>query len=158
MKKRELKIVEWNERLSTGISAIDLQHRTLLQIINDLLTSSLYGKAIACAYLKATARPTVDYIRRHFATEEILMTETGYPHLVEHQRQHREFIKALLFHVGRLEAGLQVDPVRFVCYLRDWFLTHITITDKKYGIYNGQPTEQKVYDNAAFSASKTKSL
>ena len=135
MKSDDVQIVEWNSQLALGINAIDFQHRTLLRMTNDLFTGCLYGSKIAGQYFQSTVHQTVDYIRRHFITEEHLMEAIAYPQLAEHRRQHGAFIKELLIHVRKFEAGAQLIPYHFVRYLRDWILSHIAIMDKKYSDY-----------------------
>jgi hemerythrin len=135
MKPDDVQIIEWSSQLAIGIKVIDLQHRTLLRMTNDLFTGCLYGSKIADQYFQSTVHQTVDYIRRHFITEERLMEAIAYPQLAEHRRQHGAFIKELLVHVRKFEAGDQLIPNHFARYLRDWILSHIAIMDKKYGDY-----------------------
>jgi hemerythrin len=137
MKSKDVKIVEWHGNLSVGIMAIDIQHRTLLQLTNDLFTGCLYGTRIAEAYFRATARHTVDCFRRHFFAEEQVMEKISYPCLAEHRKRHREFIKNLLYQVGKFDAGGRYGPRNFARSLRDWAQGHI-FADQQYGVYYAQ--------------------
>jgi hemerythrin len=134
-KIKKVKIVEWSEPLSVGIKDIDLQHRTLLRMTNDLFTGCLYGKEIAGAYFRTTARRTLEYIRCHFADEENLMEKIAYPCLAEHRRRHREYTRDLMNHIRKFESGEEYIPGKFARYLGERMLVHIGSADQKYGIY-----------------------
>ena len=153
MKPKYLKIIEWNPRLAIGIKVIDMRHRTLLRITNDLFTSFLYDRTVADAYFRTIARRTVEFIRQHFIIEETMMEETRYPCLEEHRKQHREFIKELLKHIRRFETVPRRVPNRFARFLRNWILTHIAITDKKYGLYYHSLVEKRQQQSGAYSPS-----
>ena len=140
MKTGDPQLIEWNERLSTGVGLIDLQHRVLFRMTNDLFTACLYGREIVEAYFNAAARRLLNYARRHFADEETLMGQTGYPQAGEHRERHREFLRESLRYVGRFEAGEPGIPLLFVRFLRRWIFSHVAVTDKKYGRYHAQET------------------
>jgi hemerythrin len=135
MPYHKVPFIEWNDRLSTGIAVTDLQHRALLRMTNDLCTSCLYGGSIAGAYFSVTARRTMEYIRLHFLTEELVMTEIRFPDLAEHRRQHRQCLRDLRGYIGKFEAGARHIPRRFARRLTDWLLTHVSVADKQYGDY-----------------------
>jgi hemerythrin len=76
----------------------------------------------------------VRYTERHFAREEKLLDETGYPAATQHRRQHEALTYQVLEVQREFAAGtsatISADVLRF---LRHWLLDHISLDDKKYG-------------------------
>jgi hemerythrin-like metal-binding protein len=120
--------VQWTEDLSTGIAAIDAQHRELYQAISSLHGAMRLGRLedvpVTMDFLHAYA---VD----HFATEEGEMAATRYPGLEAHRRCHREFAGELLAIRARME-GEGTSPsmvVELSQWLTDWLRDHVRRID-----------------------------
>lgn len=80
---------KFDETLFTGNSVIDEQHRELIDRIDKLL--------ILCENEKPAKREAIqlldylsDYTDYHFAEEEKLQEEVGYPGIKEHKKKHEE--------------------------------------------------------------------
>jgi hemerythrin len=77
----------------------------------------------------------VEWTQEHFESEERMMEAHGYPHspLAEHQQQHQKFREFLASLAAEIHAG-NTSPLRlaFRCQflLLDWFISHISITDR----------------------------
>ena len=86
--------MEWTDRLATGISTIDSQHKELFKRINNLVT------AIRERRCKSEIDDTIkfldDYARVHFSEEEKHMRETEYPGLDRQHEDHRQYLAALI--------------------------------------------------------------
>ena len=128
-------IVEWDSKYSVGIPLIDEQHQGLVAMANDLFSACLQGDEAARAYFRKTLSKVVDYVKNHFATEEAIMVKIKYPEYPAHKKQHEDFIKEVLSEVMSFEEGKKFIPNTFARFLRDWTLTHIAVTDKKYAEY-----------------------
>ncbi|MDO4268505.1 MAG: bacteriohemerythrin [Eubacteriales bacterium] len=79
----------FDDSLITGDEMIDTQHKELIGRINKLL--------LLCENEKPARREAVetldylaDYTEFHFAAEEKLQEEIGYPGLAEHKKKHEE--------------------------------------------------------------------
>ncbi|MDR2807575.1 MAG: bacteriohemerythrin [Spirochaetaceae bacterium] len=127
--------VEWDNRYSVGIPAIDEQHKELFNLTNNLYSACLQGDKESGEYFKEVIRATVNYVRFHFTAEEKIMMRIQYPELEDHKRDHESFVKKVLDDVKAFEEGHNFVPNTFVRFLRDWVLTHIAVTDKKYAEY-----------------------
>ncbi|MDR3343488.1 MAG: bacteriohemerythrin [Treponema sp.] len=128
-------LVEWDDRYSVNIPFIDDQHKELIKMTNTLYAGCLQGDETARIYFKETIRSAVDYVKYHFAAEEQILEKINYPELAEHKRQHESFVKKVLADVQGFESGKSFVPNVFVRYLKDWVLTHIAMTDKRYSEY-----------------------
>jgi hemerythrin len=127
--------VEWDDRYSVGIPAIDNQHKELLNITNNLYNACLKGEDEARAYFREVIRAAFDYVRFHFSAEEKIMFRVHYPDFAAHKQEHEVFVKKILADVVTFEQGKTFVPNAFVRFLRDWVLAHIAVSDKKYSEY-----------------------
>jgi hemerythrin-like metal-binding protein len=79
--------LEWDAALDTGEPLVDQQHRTFIDLLNDLMAVDDSDTARIVAALNRLA----DHTLVHFATEEALMTRRAYPedaaeaHVLEHR-------------------------------------------------------------------------
>ena len=93
---------EFDDSLVTGNEMIDTQHKELIARINKLL--------LLCENEKPAQREAVetldylaDYTEFHFAAEEKLQEEIGYPGLAEHQKKHEELRQTVRDLYGMLD-------------------------------------------------------
>lgn len=123
--------MNWDDRLSVGVKALDEQHKVLVESVNKLHTAMLKGQArsVVGELLNTLAKYTVD----HFATEEKLMISTQYPDLALHKLQHQELTRQVGEHVARFDKGDITLSVGLLNFLSDWLVNHIQGDDKKYG-------------------------
>jgi hemerythrin len=82
----------WRPDLFTGIPAIDRQHRELLSRIGALQAAARAGDAAGAEELLAYLER---YAAEHFATEEQVMWEFGYPDRDAHWSLHLAFAMEL---------------------------------------------------------------
>jgi hemerythrin len=127
--------VTWEDRYGLGIPVIDEQHRELLRLTNALYDSCREGKEVAQADFKDVIHSTVDYVKFHFTAEEKIMEKVNYPESAEHKKEHESFVKKVIEEVKNFESGKSFVPNTFVRFLREWILTHIAVSDKKYAEY-----------------------
>ena len=122
---------EWKEKYVLGIEEIDNQHRNLVDLINRLFAAmqSGAGKDV----LDETLSGLVDYTRRHFMTEEILMGNYDYPELDEHVAEHHKFTEEISKFQQEYQSGNTGISIQLISYLRNWLDEHISETDHKYG-------------------------
>lgn len=121
----------WTEDYAIGVREIDAQHAAMFERIEALLTACEQGRgseeiAGLFSFLEA-------YAGEHFADEEALMANLGYPGRDEHQRMHAEYITE----IRRLKAVLAEEGVNawlaaeMNAYLVNWLISHITVEDLK---------------------------
>lgn len=123
-------IVAWEDGLATGVAAIDQQHRGLIDMINDLYRRMQEGDEPIAAETFAALQ---DYARRHFETEYALMDRHGYPDLNHHEFEHQTFARTVENLRQQMENGEAPLNEGLVVFLVDWFLDHVSRTDRKLG-------------------------
>lgn len=123
-------IMNWNDSYSVNITSIDIQHKKLIDMINALHDAMAQGKGRDV--MAPMVRDMATYAVTHFANEEKLMQEKGYPDFAAHKAQHDAFKQK----VGDFQAkvadnklGVTLEVMNF---LKDWLSNHILSVDKKY--------------------------
>jgi two-component system cell cycle response regulator len=80
---------QWDEGMSVGVESIDQDHRRIIDIINQL--SEAFEKGSGREVVVGLFDRLEEYASTHFAREERLMEEAGFPGLQEHAAQHKSF-------------------------------------------------------------------
>ena len=79
----------WDSSLETGYDKVDNQHKQLVKAVNNLMDASESGKGDKA--VMETLEFLTGYAIKHFADEEKLQTQYGYPDYLNHKRIHDEF-------------------------------------------------------------------
>jgi len=125
----------WTDDLTTGNEAIDAQHKQLFKALNDLIDACFKGEGHA--KLDPTVQFLVDYTEKHFADEEKLMQQYGYPGYLNHKKLHEAFDRTAVEIAEQLKKeGPTAAMVRKVnSSIGNWFTHHIKDEDKKVAAY-----------------------
>jgi hemerythrin-like metal-binding protein len=110
---------------------MDEQHKKLIAMINDLNVAVSQGKGRDA--VRQTLNRLVSYAAEHFADEERLMTNAAYPGFAAHKPVHEAFAAKAIALSKDFEAGRAMVGADVMIFLKDWLVTHIMGTDKKYG-------------------------
>ncbi len=127
-----INIVNWDESLSVGNDKIDAQHKWLICLINKLHdhmgkdSEGLMNKSIIDLY---------NYVITHFEDEDRMMEKSKYSNMAEHKKEHESFIMTLNKLFSRFNRKEEHITESIVAFLVDWFIDHISNTDKKFGEY-----------------------
>ena len=132
----------WNDNFTVGIKLIDDQHKELLSMTNELYDACLKGGDEAVTCFKKTIRMMVNHTKEVFTHEEELFEKTAYPEAAPHKAEHRDFIKNILEHEKKFQAGVRFAPNSFVRFLMEWISSHIAVNDKNFGIYYAEKSEE----------------
>jgi hemerythrin len=120
----------WDDAYNTGIQQIDEEHKKLLNMINNLRSSTLCNTGEE--FERRTLQELVDYTEHHFEREEQLMSEYGYPDFEGHKAQHDQMSQYVAGFIKRYdEEGKKVLP-DVADHLTRWLIQHINGTDMKY--------------------------
>jgi hemerythrin len=126
-------LIKWTEELTLGIASMDEQHRHLVEIIKEFADAAQKGKG--SRMMNKILDELVGYTQEHFADEERLLTEAGFPQLAQHQAQHRQLIqKVERFQFDFNQSGNCVTG-KVEEFLTSWLTSHILGDDKAYAEY-----------------------
>lgn len=129
-------LIDWDESLSVNVWAIDLQHKKLVAMINDLHDAMKSGKGKDV--LGKILSGLVIYTDTHFKAEEKYFAQFNYPDTAAHMKEHAAFVKKVSDFQHDFEAGRLTVSIDTLYFLRDWLRGHIQGTDKKYSAFFNQ--------------------
>jgi hemerythrin-like metal-binding protein len=125
--------IEWQSEYSTGYSTVDLQHRELIKIINQLFLDMAMGKG---AYTIETIMARLeDFVKEHFSTEEELMERLAYPKLESHRTAHREFMDEFSRFQELLSSGNRLFALDLYRFLQKYVDEHFMQEDQELGAF-----------------------
>lgn len=118
----------WTQDLDTGIDVIDQQHRRIVDFINDLEAAQVMKNQ---EQIKQVIHDCVDYTLSHFAFEESLQEEAGYPYCKPHKKVHELFTRRVSEYQERINLGDDVSEELHAMLAR-WLVNHIKRDDADY--------------------------
>jgi hemerythrin len=123
--------ITWNRVCIVGVRAMDQQHAVLMDTLNDLRVAVTQGAAHD--RISKELRRLLDFTAMHFASEERLLVQQGFPAAVEHRQAHERMMDQM-HHVAQRAGHLgntELQPL--IGFLRAWFVDHIEQLDVTYG-------------------------
>lgn len=131
-------VMEWNDSLNTGIDIIDKQHQRIVEYINKLHVASTSGdRDVVGEVLDGL----INYTISHFAFEEDLQNQHGYPLAAPHKKVHDIFIDHVAAYQRRHENGEDIAR-KLSGELVIWLRNHIKSEDQDYVPYCNKPVEK----------------
>ncbi|MEA1910641.1 MAG: bacteriohemerythrin [Spirochaetota bacterium] len=121
------KLYAWDDSYSLGIPILDDEHKKLLRLLNNFL-SSIHTKDEK-SIIKTTFDSLLEYTQEHFANEEAFMSKHKYPDLKKHKKEHIRLTKEA---VQLNENKDYIFSDNIADFLISWLTNHIMGTDKKY--------------------------
>jgi hemerythrin-like metal-binding protein len=120
----------WKDSYSVGVPLLDSHHKGLIALINRLSAEDPDSDLMGWIFAELEA-----YTKDHFAAEEALMKEAGYPDLKRHRREHAAFERWLsavrqTYAIGVASPSMLSETVN--AFLRDWLVNHILSSDMAY--------------------------
>jgi hemerythrin-like metal-binding protein len=132
--------VTWTDAYSVGDSSLDAEHKQILVNVDQLFLP-MQGRRPGLA-AERLIDALVEKTRTHFEHEEERLREVAYAAAPAHKLMHDEMMQWLVESRSRLMSLSPADVLRF---LRDWWLEHIQVEDKKFAAYLD---EVKVWSNS----------
>lgn len=130
-------LITWNDSLSVKVKQFDDQHKKLVELVNQLFDAMKTGKGNQV--MGDILKQLIAYTQTHFAAEERLMQQYGFPEYEAHKKEHNALVMQVLDLQKQFQEGKAVLTQNVMTFLRDWLAKHIQGVDKKYGVYlNGK--------------------
>jgi hemerythrin-like metal-binding protein len=128
-----MKEIQWDDRLSVGISDIDEQHRKLLELCNKAFQA--ISKGMTEVKFKEITAELRQFVKLHFTAEEELMEKYKYPRRDEHHAEHVKLTKTVKDFHSSTYRHEQIPPEELKAFLTDWIVNHIIRHDLGYAKY-----------------------
>lgn len=126
--------LEWNEGLSVHIPEIDVEHRQFIYLVNEL--NAAIGRRMSVEEIKKRMQAIMDDTVKHFAHEEALFREWGYPEAEEHAITHAQTLQSLNEIMGRFErGGVEYEWIEAGLKVKEALIGHLLHEDMKYRDY-----------------------
>lgn len=121
----------WDDKYLLGVAAIDRQHRQLFDLIAELNT--LVAAHAGAGEIQAVLQRFLCWAQSHFASEETLLSVTGYPGLAAHEQEHAEFLATLEKNLKLIASRpLSITQSDVAALLTNWLQAHILKNDREY--------------------------
>ena len=124
-----MSLIEWKPEFSVGNAAVDHEHRELIQLINDV--HDAIGSGASRDRLAAGLGEIYAQIAAHFALEEKMMRDAGYPDFGPHKQDHESLLDQLADIIHAVELGNKPDERDLSSRLDRWFTGHFGTHDAK---------------------------
>lgn len=125
--------VHWNPRYSVGNDILDAQHKHFLDQCNALADCLDAPGAADHREFKQLFAELTTSARAHFATEEKLLADIGYPGLDDHRSEQEEFEHL----AAEILTAENFDPSELQTFLALWWAGHVIGAAKHYPDFTG---------------------
>ena len=126
-------VIKWRDSYNTGIEAVDLEHRKLVELIEAMYINVRDKKPKEA--VEKVMKEIVDYTQNHFTNEDSLMQNAQYPELDAHKTEHQNLIDEVAVFQDRLLNNFPDGREDLYHFLREWLINHILDSDKKFADY-----------------------
>ena len=125
--------IVWTQDLSVNVTRFDNEHKRLVEMLNKLNESMSQGQGKTV--LTSILFELTNYAKTHFKNEEEAMEKCNYPGIVEHKKEHTDFINKVDDMSKQFASGTTSISIQVFNFLLSWVQNHIKTVDKKYSTY-----------------------
>ena len=122
-------LIEWKDEFSVGVPAVDVEHRDLIDLINDL--HELMGEGATQEQVTSALGEIFAQISAHFALEEKFMRDSAYDEYAAHKNAHEALLEEIRDIMDRVEDDGSYDERRLSTELERWFSEHFRTHDAR---------------------------
>jgi hemerythrin-like metal-binding protein len=125
--------IAWSDLRSVGNDELDVQHQTVVAMINDL--HAAIGRQAGDTVVASLMDRLLAYTTLHFAHEEKLLQECEFPHLDRHRRLHQKMLAKTrnLWERSLVPGGVSAEEL--LRFLKAWWTIHVCGEDQEYAPY-----------------------
>jgi hemerythrin len=127
-----MEFIRWCGLLVIGHPVIDEQHQELFSIINEFHHQLATGKSSHLAV--DTLNRLIKFAQKHFADEEVISKQFGFPDekCTQHQEIHEQLILDIFELHQDITSSASINLKNISNFLTEWIILHILIEDNKY--------------------------
>lgn len=130
--------IEWNDSYILNVPEIDLQHKKLVNIMNELYDVAVGPEEEYKTKMPIILKKLTDYTVYHFTCEESLQKGIGYTGCDTHKNTHDCFVKEVQYQIKKLTSADKNSILNLYKYLVSWLFTHIGKADKAWADFKKQ--------------------
>lgn len=123
----------WSDDLVLGVNSIDEQHREWIALVQAFERAVTEGRP--AEEMRSTLAAAVAYTESHFADEQRVMEEAGYPFLDDHIGQHQlawDRVHTFASVEGAGEVADEEMRRSLAEFLPQWLMLHINTADRQF--------------------------
>lgn len=120
----------WDPGYSVHIAELDRHHQRIFRTVAELDCALRKGRADYI--IGEVLEKLIEHTINHFAAEEDLMQQHGFPGLGDHRADHKMLAQKLTKFNLSHKAGKSNVPSALLVFLQTWLRDHILKTDKEY--------------------------
>jgi hemerythrin len=126
-------LLTWNHACAVGVKAMDEQHAVLLDTLNEIRLALVRGQGRE--QVSEALNRLIEFTRMHFASEEQLLEQQGFPGAAEHRDAHQKLLGQIEEAALRSQHNDDLHMKSILLFLREWYMTHIEGLDSQYGVW-----------------------
>lgn len=110
---------------------MDEQHAVLMDTLNEIRLALVRGEGRD--EVSEALNRLIEFTRMHFASEEQLLEQHGFPGVAEHRDAHQKLLGQIEDAALRNQHNDDVRTKSMLLFLRDWYMGHMEDLDSQYG-------------------------
>ena len=122
-------LLSWKPAYSLGIPSVDLEHREMIRMINQLYAG--LGDKAEADDIEDALENIYAGIASHFALEERHMRDAGYAEYQDHKDQHEDLLDQIRDMMDDFERNPEAGREILQKSLSDWFGHHFATFDAR---------------------------
>ena len=111
----------WSAEFSTGVAELDVDHRLLLDLLNQLAAAIASGEH---ELIEAALAVLEHQILEHFVREESWFEQESYAKAEQHRQEHAEFHREIALQLAELHQNSR-SLKSVALFVHDWLLRHL---------------------------------
>ncbi len=127
--------IAWDDKYRIGHTMIDSQHQHLFEMADGLFNVQVAGIECKRENVEQVIQECSEYVIFHFAAEEELMRDVGYPDIESHVKEHRDFSRYISTLLSDFFSGKDISLGDLYTHIARWLVQHITLEDRKIAPY-----------------------
>ena len=124
-----MQLLQWKPSFSLGIPAVDLEHRKMIKMINDVYASVDDKHDVEA--VEAALGDIHAGISAHFALEERVMQEAAYSEYAAHKDNHEKLLDEIRDMMDSYADDPEAGREMLQHSLSDWFGHHFATFDAR---------------------------
>jgi len=124
-----MSLIEWDEKYSVGVAAVDHEHRELIGLVNEAHDRLLRPGAVEV--VMEFLGEIFARISAHFALEEQIMRARNYDRYDEHKTDHEHLLDEIRDIMDDYEDGELFSEALLAQQLKTWFAGHFRSHDAR---------------------------